>query len=207
MAVALAHHNIPVAVMYHLSPLFADIFRDSKIAKGFAAARTKTTCILNLALRPHFEAALVSQMQEEPFSLAIDGSNDNDIQKMNPVTIRVLDTSRCRVSTKFLDMCLTSGTASATAESIFVTMDSVLESQSIPWSNCVGLSVDNTSVNMGRHNSIMTRATQKNPAVYMMGCPCHILHNTAQKANHSFQNVCHYYNNRQLFTCTYHFRQ
>lgn len=86
-------------------------------------------------------------------------------------------------------------------------MDSVLESRSIPWSNCVGLSVDNTSVNMGRHNSIMTRATQKNPAVYMMGCPCHILHNTAQKANHSFQNVCHYYNNRQLFTCTYHFRQ
>ena len=107
----------PVGVMDHMSPIFADIFPDSKIAKGFAAARTKTTCILNLALRPHFEAALVSQMQEEPFSLAIDGSNDNDIQKMNPVTIRVLDTSRCHVSTKFLDMCL-SGTASTTAESI-----------------------------------------------------------------------------------------
>lgn len=71
-------------------------------------------------------------------------------------------------------------------------MDSVLESRGIPWSNCVGLSVDNTSVNMGRHNSIMTRATQKNPSVYMMGCPCHILHNAAQKANHSFRNVCLY---------------
>ena len=35
-------------------------------------------------------------------------------------------------------------------------------------------------------------ATQKNPAVYMMGCPCHILHNTEQKANHSFRNVCQY---------------
>lgn len=192
MAVALAHHNMPVAVMDHLSPLFSDIFPDSKIAKGFASARTKTTCILNMALRPHFEAHLVSQMREEPFSLAIDGSNDNDIQKMNPITIRVLDTSRCQVSTRFLDMCLTSRTASATAESIFATMDSVLESRGIPWSNCVGLSVDNTSVNMGRHNSIMTRATQKNPSVYMMGCPCHILHNAAQKANHSFRNVCLY---------------
>ena len=182
MAVALAYHNIPVAVMDHLSPLFADIFPDS--------ARTKTTCILNMALSPHFEADLVSKMREEPFSLAIDGSNDNDVQKMNPITIRVLDISRCQVSTRFLDMCLTSGTASATAESIFATMDRVLESRSIPWSNCVGLSVDNTSVNMGRGNSIMTRATPKNPAVYMMGCPCHILHNTAQKANHSFRNVC-----------------
>ena len=108
MAVALAHHNIPVAVMEHLSPLFPDIFPDSKVAKRFASARTKTTCILNMALCPHFEAALVSQMQEEPFSLAIDGSNDNDLQKMNPITIRVLDASHRHVLTKFLDMCLTS---------------------------------------------------------------------------------------------------
>ena len=86
MAVTLAHDNIPFAVMDHLSPLFPDIFLDSKIAKGFASARTKTTYVLNMALRPHFEAALVSQMQEEPFSLAIDGSNDNDLQKMNPIT-------------------------------------------------------------------------------------------------------------------------
>ena len=132
MAVALAHHNIPVAVMDHLSPLLPDIFPDSKIAKWFASARTKTACILNIALRPHFEAVLVSQMQEEPFSLAIDGSNDNDLQKMNPITIRILDTDRCQVSTRFLDMCLTSGTASATAESIFASMNNVLESRSVP---------------------------------------------------------------------------
>ena len=55
----------------------------------------------------------------------------------------------------------------------------------------MGILVDNTSVNMGRHNSIMTRATQKNPAVYMMGCPCRILPNTAEKANHSFRDVCY----------------
>lgn len=37
MAVVLAHHNIPLAVMDHMSPLFRDIFPDSKIAQGFAA--------------------------------------------------------------------------------------------------------------------------------------------------------------------------
>ena len=38
------------------------------------------------------------------------------------------------------------------------------------------------SVNIGRHNSIMTRVHQVNPSVYFMGCPCHISHNTAAEA-------------------------
>lgn len=34
MAVVLAQHNIPLAIMDHLSPLFQEIFPDSQIAKG-----------------------------------------------------------------------------------------------------------------------------------------------------------------------------
>ena len=59
----------------------------------------------------------------------------------------------------------------------------------IPWTNCVGTAVDNTSVNLGRRNSIMTRVLQQNPNVYFMGCPCHIVHNTAMKAAESFTQV------------------
>ena len=76
MAVVLAQHNLPVAIMDHILPLFQDIFPDSKITKGFSAARTKTSCITNMALRPHFESVLVGQMKSEPFARAIDGSND-----------------------------------------------------------------------------------------------------------------------------------
>ena len=126
MAVVLAHHTIPLAVMDHLSPLFRDIFPDSNIAKGFAAARTKTTCILNMALHPYFESNLISQMRKDPFTLAIDGSNDNGLQKINPVTVRMYDADRGHVCTKFLDMCLTSGSSFATAETIFAAMDSAL---------------------------------------------------------------------------------
>ena len=135
MAVALDHHNILLAVMDHLSPLFQSIFPDSKIAKGFAAARTKTTCILNMALRPHLQKNLVLHMSENPFALEIDGSNDNDLQKMNPVTVRVLHPDLGRVSTKFLDMCLTYGTGSATAQMIFEAMDGALQSSVIPWTH------------------------------------------------------------------------
>lgn len=189
MTVLLAHHNLPIATMDHLSPLLGDIFPDSKIAKGFASARTKTSCIINGALRPYFEKCLVEKMTQSPFSLAIDGSNDKGLDKMNPLTVRVFDRDAGRVTTMFLDMCLTSGTHSATAESIFSSLDTALQSRGISWNNCVGVSMDNTSVNMGRRNSIKSRAVVKNPNVYIMGCPCHIVHNCAHKASEAFQQV------------------
>ena len=42
---------------------------------------------------------------------------------------------------------------------------------------------------MGCRNSIKTRILQKNSSVYLMGCPCHILHNTAAKAGLAFEKV------------------
>ena len=56
VANALVHHNIPLAVADHLSPLFKDIFPDSDIAKERAS--TKTTCMINGSLAPHFKSAV-----------------------------------------------------------------------------------------------------------------------------------------------------
>lgn len=58
----LAHHNVPIALTDHLSPLFKDIFPDSEIAKAYSCARTKTTCILNGALAKHFRMDLVEHI-------------------------------------------------------------------------------------------------------------------------------------------------
>ena len=154
-AVFIAHHNIPLAAMDHLSPLFRDIFLDSDIAKGFSSARTKTMCILNKALQPHFESLLVAQMKDKPFSLAVDGSNDAGLHKMNPVTVRTYDSVTGFVTTRLLDMCLTSGTSSGTAATISDAMNSALDACEILWSNCICVSVDNTSVNMGKHSSML----------------------------------------------------
>ena len=85
------HHNIPVALMDHLSPLFRDIFLNLKIAKGFAAAQTKTIIILNMVLSPYFERVLTAQMKESPFALPMDGSNDNGLHKLHVVSVRLFD--------------------------------------------------------------------------------------------------------------------
>lgn len=102
-------HNIPIAVTDHLSPMFRDIFPDSDSAKGYASASTKTTCLINGSLTPYFKSQLVQAMQSQQFSIAVDGSNDSGLNKMNPMTVRIFDINERMVVTRFLDMCLTKG--------------------------------------------------------------------------------------------------
>ena len=100
--------------------------------------------------------------------------------------MRIFDINRGMVCTQFLDMCMSS---SSTAEGIFAKMQGVMQKHQISWDNCVGVGVDNTSVNMGCNNSIKTRVLQQNGAIYIMGCPCHIVHNTAGKAAEACETV------------------
>ena len=81
------------------------------------------------------------------------------------------------------------GTNAGTAATIFEKMDEIFQSDNIPWNNCIAAAVDNTSVNIGKYNSILTRVKSKNAAVYFMGCPCHIVHNICVKAAGKFLQV------------------
>ena len=87
-------------------------------------------------------------------------------------------------------MCTASA---ATAEAIYSTVDGklaeLLDTEN-PWKLCTSVGVDNTSVNIGIHNSLKTRVLLRNSAVYFSGCPCHILHNAAQKAAEVFSSEC-----------------
>ena len=186
IATMLVYHNIPLALADELTPLFQGIFSNSKIAKNYSSSRTKTACIINGTVAPFFQQNLVEHIKKNPFSIAIDGCSDNDFEKMNPLTVRIFDVNCRNVRTQFLDMCMSS---SSTAEGIFSKMDGAFTTHHISWDNCVGLGVDNTSVNMGCRNSVKTRVLERNPAIYIMGCPCHIVHNTALKAAQAFEEV------------------
>lgn len=125
-------------------------------------------------------------MKTGPYAIAIDGSSDSGVEKMNPLTVRIINAESGMVHTQFLDMCLSS---QSTAEGIFSKMQDALQKHEISWINCVGIALDNTSVNMGCRNSIKTRMQAVNGAVYVMGCPCHIVHNIAGKASAAFEAV------------------
>ena len=186
VAIALVQHNVPLALADELTLLFRDIFSDSEIAKGYASEQTKTACILNGAIAPFFQQQLIESMKQGPYALSIDGSSDNGVEKMNPLTVRIFNPVHGIVTSHFLDMCMSSSSA---AEGIFLKMQGALEKYDISWMNCVGIGLDNTSVNMGCTNSIKTRITGVNPAITVVGCPCHVVHNTACKAREAYEKV------------------
>ena len=160
----IAEHNIPLAVADHLGP-----FLDSKKAKNYACGKAKSTCILNRAIKPDLQSSLLEHIKNNYFSISTDGSNDQGLSKMNPVTVRLFDINQHKVVTQFLaGMCLST---SSTADGIFTSIDNVFVQNELSWNNCISLGVDNTSVNIGKHHSLVTKAREKNSDIILMGCP------------------------------------
>ena len=171
----LVENNIPVAFADKLNVILPSIFPDSKIAK------TKASCIINESLAPHFLQQTIDIMKTDFYSLSTDGSNNTGLEKMNPLTVCLVDININMVDTQFLNMCCTTGQTSSTAVTMFQKIDHVMTKLQLPWGNCVGFSLDNTRADLGVHNSIKTRVILKNENCYFMGCLCHVIHNTAHK--------------------------
>ena len=74
----LIQHNSFFNISDHLSTLIQNEFRGSQAAENFSCGRIKTAAIVN-CLGHHFFKKLKSDMQEIPYSLMLDGSNDTDI--------------------------------------------------------------------------------------------------------------------------------
>ena len=189
MCMLLAENNIPLSFSDKLNKIIPDLFPDSNIAKQYKMGPMKTTCILNEALAPNFLKGTIEAMKAGVYSLSTDGSNDTDLEKMNPLTVRLYDVNTSRVVTNFIGMCCTAGPTGGQAASIFNKIDEVLKTHKVPWGNCVGFSVDNTSTNLGKRNSIKTRVLAENQECYFLGCPFHIIHNTAHKGSSAFTKV------------------
>ena len=89
MVMLLTQHNTFFNISDHLCPLIRNEFKGSEVAQLFSCSRTKTAAIVN-CLGDHFFDKLKSDMQNMPYSLMLDASNDNGIQKMFPITSEFL---------------------------------------------------------------------------------------------------------------------
>lgn len=79
-------------------------------------------------------------MRNNYFSLAIDVSNDIELEKLNPLTVRLFDVYKNKVVKELLDMCITKEPDAGKAEEIFNKINECLEKYKIPWAKCKGYS-------------------------------------------------------------------
>ena len=166
----IAEHNLPFLVADHFTHLTSAMFPDSKIAKAFSAAKTKTTCIIKGALFPHFTEPVIELCRKSSFSILCDEGNDND-DKNFAILVRLWDENLGKPITRFLDMPVCN---IATGEKLFELIDKSLFERQIPWSNVVGFESDTANVMIGRHNSVLSRVKTKQPNVFSQGCTCHL---------------------------------
>lgn len=160
----LLEHNLPFEAAAHARPLFRKIFPDSEIAKTYGCAATKTAAIINYAMAPGMLNPVLNYFQQNPFSLAIDGSSDTGTESMYPLVVCIYDVNRGEVTSCFWHMCLISN---CTAKGIFEQVSSAFAKYSVPWENVIGLSLDNASVNMGKHKGLYRHFESKNPCVHI----------------------------------------
>ena len=86
-------------------------------------------------------------------------------------------------------MCIATGHNASKAEEIFNAVQEKFRADSIPWANAVSLSVDNTNSIIGKNNSFASWCRQRNPDIFVSGCPCHLVHIAARNGHDSFVNI------------------
>ena len=182
----MVQHNSFFNILDHSALIIRSEFSDSKVAKKFTSGKTKTAAIVN-SIGDYFFEELKSSMEENPFSIILDGSNDNGLEKMYPITIRIYDVRFNRVMTKFFSMNLLEGTDASTAVCMFDSVNNQFEENGISWDHCMAIGLDNTNANTGQRNSIKSRAREKNPEIIIAGRPYHILHNASCKGSTAFR--------------------
>ncbi len=176
----LVEHNLPLAAADHAGPLFRKMFPDSKIAAKYQCGRTKTGAIIS-ELAAETAEGITEITRKQPYSLATDGSNDGSgQQQLYPVLLTYFNDKKGQVEQALLSM--PSCEEDSTGENIFKLMDNELTRNKIPWENCLAFGADNASVMLGAKKGVAAFITKKNPSIYVVGCPCHMLHNTAKKA-------------------------
>ena len=143
-------HNLSISVADHLGQLFKNTFPDSPIACSYACTKTKTFCIINRAFQPYYHKQIIDYCKNHLFTVGHYGSSDISVQKTNPIAVRIFDINRSKtLSEHFYSMCLTDGENAGKAYKIFEKIDTIFQSDGIPWHNCARLSVDNTNAMAG----------------------------------------------------------
>lgn len=142
----LIEHNIPLSCADHIGSLLRKIFPKDEIAKNYSCARTKTSAIAS-EMASTCQSGLITALQNQPFCLATDGSNDSG-SKLYPIVATHFNNDNGQVESSLLAIPALKG--DSTAANISNLVCEKLNQLNIPISNCIAFGSDNAYVMVGR---------------------------------------------------------
>ena len=101
--------------------------------------------------------------------------------------MRTLNLESFTVESEVVELPVLEAEERSTGLNIFNLLDSLLEKNSIPWSNCISFGCDSASVNTGVHKGVFSFIKKKNPNCLLSGCTLHLVHLAAEKAAHQLE--------------------
>ena len=99
-------------------------------------------------------------------------------------------------------MCLSS---SSNADGTFAAVDKAFANNGILSDKCISLGVNNTSFNIHKHHSLITKTKEKNDEIILMGCPCYMAHNATHHATKAFEKFVIFNAEESLVDLYFHF--
>ncbi|CAG5005597.1 unnamed protein product [Parnassius apollo] len=164
--------------------LNAVMYPDSSIAAKQSTARTKATAIIKHILAPHSIAQIKTEVEKVPFYGISTDSSNHEAEKLFPLLIQYF-TEKEGLQIKLLKIDSLPNETSDTITSFCIKS---LQDQNIPVQNIVAFSGDNTNTNFGGRdrygvNNVFFKLKEiLSKDIEGIGCPAHILHNTASTA-------------------------
>ena len=116
------------------------------------------------------------------FRSTTDRNNVAGLEKIFPIIIHTFDVT----FNSIMAFNMLVGRDASTAEFMFASIDQQLVENDLSWDMLSAIGLENTNANIREHNSIESRAIEKNPDIVISGCPCHILHNASSEVVDAF---------------------
>lgn len=183
-AFKVVNHHQSFSSLDCTTKLSALMYPDSKIAAKQSTARTKATAIIKNILAPHTLYQCKAELESTPFYGILTDASNHKAEKMFPLLIQYFTEDK-GMQTKLLKLDCLKNETSDTVTSFCMTS---LQTLGIPIEKLVAFGGDNTNTNFGGrerqgvNNVYFKIKSVLGREIEGIGCPAHILHNTASTA-------------------------
>ncbi|XP_066589316.1 protein FAM200A-like [Prorops nasuta] len=185
VAAFFAEHNLSFLYSAELLKLFQDIGKEPNVLQSMSLGRTKATKIVNNVLCTYETKRIADNLKTNKFSVFVDETTDITNEKKMTLLTRYVDRKSICVQIDLLQL-INLDASDCSADKLFTAFSNELIRHEIPFSQITGLTCDNASVMIGKHESFQTKLLQKCPQLITMPCICH---SSALAASHACKTI------------------